>query len=465
MLVPLLAVVLVVVPSLLLAGFVVAEMVPEVVDLLAVGDTLSAALTGAAAVALALIVATGGVVAPLLHIPQLRRWLPQPVSAAAPGPAAAPRAGEPGRDRRLRRTAVTSSEPIMGVKLADVRWDDPAAEPRFAGTRAGTAYDREDVARCGGRVVERLCLDQAADHRCGFYALPDGEALLAELTGAARAEVDEARGWPGVLDACEPTTYVVSVALHGDVIAYDAAVRGQRQTITAIRMPPACARAGCDEAVDAVAAVGRPLGLCTRHATSPDVADRTVSTSEFARRFDIALWPTAVMGRPAPPQPPRASSAAPRSTVTTMADDPAASAPVEHREERVEGWLVGRLDADGRLLTEAHQLTAETWAREPVVATRAACAPAPGQALARVRLGGSVVVRHESVASHDVQIWDLYLPDRCQLDGCQHAAELIDRDGSLAVTRCGAHASEAARPPAEQGAEHGMAIRLAPLPA
>lgn len=355
----------------------------------------------------------------------------------------------------------------MGVKLADVRWDDPAAEPHFAGVSAGTAYHREDAARCGGRVVERLCLDQAADHRCGFYALPDGEALLAELTGACRAEVDEAHGWRGVLDACEPTTHVVTVALHGEVVAYDTAVRGQRQTIAAIQVPPACARAGCDEPVDAVAAVGHPLGLCAGHAASPDVADRTVSTGEFARRFDIALWPTGVTGRPAPPRElHRTGSAAATSTVATTADAGAAPAPVEHRDERVEGWLAGSFDVErGQLLTGPHQLAVDTRAHEPVHATRAAFAPASGDALARVRLGGSVVIRHESVASHDVQIWDLYLPGRCQHRGCRHAAELVDRDGPLAVTRCGAHASEAARPPAQQGAEHGVAIRLEPLPA
>lgn len=433
--------------SALLASFVVGEMVPMVVEVFMNGDDLAALLLATATIAMALIAVMGGVVGPLTHRGELRRRLMESKLATT------------WRSRRLRRQAVTSPEPVMAVKLANVHWDDPDAEPEFSGASAGRVYRREAIAHCGSQPTDALCVDQQSHHRCGFYALANGNALLAELTGLSEAQAVEAYDWRDVLEACDDTTHVVTVALHGEVMTYDTGVRGQRQTVTGIDVPAACHRERCAEPVDAVAAVGYPLVLCARHASSPELAERTLSLDEFARRFDLALRPTTATGRPAS----HPSHHGPSTLVPTpaIAQEPTVDTPVDHSEERVEGWLTGSFDLDGgRLVTDTHQLSADTRTGEPVTAARDVLPPPPGQALARVRLGGEVVVRRKSVTSRDVQIWDLYLPRRCQDANCQHAAQLVDRDASLAVARCRWHASASARPATQLGADHGMAIRL-----
>lgn len=432
--------------SALLARFVTAEMVPAVVDAFASGEAISVLLLSLATMAMALIVVTALVAAPLTQSAELRHRVlgTEPPSEAL--------------RRRLRRNAVASPHPVVGVKLANVHWNAPGEAPWFSGASGGSPYQREDVAHCGHRPVEALCVDQDT-HRCGFYALPHGNALLAELTGLSEAEAVEAYDWRDALEPFGEATHLVTVALHGEVITYDTAVRGQRQTVTAVDLPAACSRAHCDEPVNAVAAVGRPLGLCALHAASPELADRTLPITEFARRFGLALRPTTPTGQPAPP--PGGHRPHPATASPALAEQPTADTPVEHRQERVEGWLAGSFDVDrGQLVTDSHRLDAHTRAAEPVTAARDALSPPSGLTLARVRLGGEVVVRRDSVSSRDVQIWDLYLPERCQLAGCHDAAELVDRDGSLAVARCRAHASGSARPAAQYGADHGVEIRL-----
>lgn len=431
--------------SALLARFVAVEMVPAVVDAFAQGEAVSVLLLSLVTMAMALIVVTALVAAPLTHSAELR----QRVLGTEP-PNEALR-------RQLRRNATASPRPVRGVKLANVHWHAPEQEPEFSGASGGSPYQREDIACCGHRPVDALCVDQDT-HRCGFYALPTGNALLAELTGLSEAEAVDAYDWRDVLEPFGETAHLLTVALHGEVITYDTAARGQCQTVTAVDLPAACSRAHCDEPVDAVAAVGWPLGLCALHASSPEVADHTLALTEFARRFDIALRPTTPIGQPtslreghrlhAPASP-------------ALAEQPAADTPVEHRQERVEGWLAGSFDVDrGQLVTDSHRLDAHTRAAEPVTAARDGLSPPSGLALARVRLGGEVVVRRRSVSSRDVQLWDLYLPEHCQLANCQDAAELVDRDGSLAIARCRTHASESARPASHYGADHGVEIKL-----
>lgn len=65
---------------------------------------------------------------------------------------------------------------------------------------------------------------------------------------------------------------MVHVAMHGNVICYERAIRSEGQTVIAIDVPAACAQESCEEPVVAVAAVGWPLGLCTAHADEPDMA-------------------------------------------------------------------------------------------------------------------------------------------------------------------------------------------------
>lgn len=431
--------------SALLARFVAVAMVPAVVDAFAQGEAISVLLLSLATMALALIVVTALVAAPLTHSAELR----QRVLGTEP-PSEALR-------RRLRRDATASPRPVTGVKLAHVHWTAPDQEPEFSGASGHTRYQREDVAHCGHRPVDALCVDQDT-HRCGFYALPTGNALLAELTGLSEAEAVDAYDWRDVLERFDETAHLVTVALHGEVITYDTAARGQRQTVTAVDLPADCSRAHCDEPVDAVAAVGAPLGLCALHASSPEVADRALSLTEFARRFDIALRPTTPTGQPTSPPDGRRPHAPASPAVAEPATD---DTPVEHRRERVEGWLAGSFDVDrGQLVTDRHRLDAHTHAAEPVTAARDTLSPPSGLALARVRLGGEVMIRRDSVSSRDVQVWDLYLPEHCQLAGCHDAAELVDRDGPLAVARCRTHASESARPAAQYGADHGVEIRL-----
>lgn len=447
MLLWILGLLLVLAASALLGSFVTVEMIPEAVEAFANGEAGSVLLLSLVIMALVAIIVVGVTAGPVTQHAELRRRLrDSPLAIAL-------------NRRRLRRNAATAPEPVVGVKLANVHWHDTRAEPEFSGASAGNPYQRDDLAYCGHQPTDRLCVDQHADHRCGFYALPTGTALLAELTGLSEAQAVDAYDWCDVLEPFHETTHVVTVALHGEVMTYDAAVRGQRQTVIAIDLPATCSRQHCDGPVDAVAAVGYPLGLCALHAASPELAERTLPIDEFAWRFDIALHPTTPTGHPAP----RPDHQRRNEWVATaaLAEAPSADMPVEHRDDRVEGWLTGSFDIErGQLITDGHRLSADTHANEPVVATREALAPPSGQALARVRLGGEVVVRRASVSSRDVQVWDLYLPARCQHAACHQAGDLVDRDGALAVTRCRSHASRSARPPAQYGADHGVAIQL-----
>lgn len=444
MLLWILALLLVLAASGLLAGFVTLEMIPQIAEAFGDGEAVSVMLSSFAALAIALIALVGVLAVPMMLYSELRRRLAESKLVAA------------WHERRLRQNAVTSAEPVTGVKLANVHWHATDQEPAFSGASGGSAYRRDDTAQCEHSPTDRLCVDQHTRHRCGFYALPTGNELLAELTGLSQAQAVESYDWRDALEPFDETTHVVTVALHGEVMAYDAGVRGQRQTVTAIDLPAVCTRDHCEGPVDAVAALGSPGALCALHAASPDLAGRTLSLEEFARRFDIALRPTTPTGRPAP----RAEGQRDASGAGG-AEGPSADTPVEHRSERIEGWLAGSFDVErGHLITETHLLSAGTRAADPVTAARHAPTPPPGQALARVRLGGEVVVRRQSISSHDVQVWDLYLPDQCQHAGCHQPAELVDRDGSLAVTRCRSHASPLARPAAQYGADHGMAIQL-----
>lgn len=440
-----LALLLVLAASGLLAGFVTLEMIPQITDAFADGEAVSVMLSSFAALAIALIAVVGVLAVPMTLYSELRRRLADSKLATA------------WHERRLRQNAATSAEPVTGVKLANVHWHAPDEEPAFSGASGGSAYRRDDTAQCEHQPADTLCVEQHPRHRCGFYALPTGNALLAELTGLSQAQAVESYDWRDALEPFDETTHVVTVALHGEIMAYDAGVRGQCQTVTAIDLPAVCTRERCEGPVDAVAALGSPVALCALHAASPDLAGRTLPLEEFARRFDIALRPTTPSGRPAP----RAEPARRDTPITAVAESPRADTPVEHSSERMEGWLAGSFDVErGHLITETHLLSADTRATDPVTATREAPTPPPGQALARVRLGGEVVVRRQSVSSRDVQVWDLYLPDDCQHAGCHQPAELVDRDGSLAVTRCHSHASPLARPAAQYGADHGMAIQL-----
>lgn len=451
MLLWILGLLLVLAPSAVFAGFVVVEVVPEVVGALVDGDELVALLLAPAIVAMAVIAVTPVVAvlgALLTRDVELRRRLVESQLATALW------------RWHLRLEAVSCSEPVVGVKLANVHWQDADAPPEFSGAGGGNPYGGDDIARCGNGVVDRLCVSQHRDHRCGFYALPTGNALLAELTGLAEAQAVEAYDWRDVLEPFDDTTHVVTVALHGEVVTYDAAMRGQRQTVTAIDLPATCARQRCDAPVEVVAAVGYPLGLCGRHGASRELACRTLPLAEFAQRFGMELRPTSPTGRPAPHCHGHRRHA--REAAPAVDQELPAAMPVEHRDERVEGWLAGSFDLElGQLVTDSHRPEAETHAHEPVTAARETPVPASRQALARVRLGGEVVVRRTSLSSRHVEVWDVYLPERCQHSGCRRASQLVDRDGSLAVTRCRPHASETARPATQLGAEHGMAIRLA----
>lgn len=440
-----LALLLVLAASGLLAGFVTLEMLPQIVEAFGDGEAVSVMLLSFAALAIALIAAVGVLAVPVTLYSELRRRLAASKFAMAR------------HERRLRQRAATTAEPVTGVKLANVHWHAADEEPAFSGASGGSTYRRDDTAQCEHKPSGTLCVDQHTSHRCGFYALPTGNALLAQLTGLSQAQAVDSYDWRDALEPFEETTHVVTVALHGEVMAYDAGLRGQRQTVTAIDLPAVCSRERCEGPVDAVAALGSPVALCALHAASPDLAGRTLPLGEFARRFHIALRPTTPTGRPVP----RAEPSRGDTPVIALAESPSADTPVEHSSERIEGWLAGSFDIErGHLITETHQLSADTRPTDPVTATREAPTPPPGQALARVRLGGEVVVRRQTVSSRDVQVWDLYLPDDCQHAGCHEPAELVDRDGSLAVTRCRSHASPLARPAAQYGADHGMAIQL-----
>lgn len=443
MLLWILAVAIVLAAAAVLGYLVATMMVPEVAQAFVNGDETAALLMSAVTVALVAIavlaVAAGlrghheAVRARLATSPLVGRW----------------------RRRRLRSQALASADPVLGVKLGEVRWDDPAAEPRFAGASGGNPYARADVAHCGGQLATTLCVDQHADHRCGFYAVPSRAELLAELTGQRAPDPAE---WSRALASVDTATHVLTVALHGEVISYDHALRGQRQTVTAIDVPARCTQEWCGAPLAAVAALGHPVALCALHASSPELAAHTLPVAEFERRFDVALRPTTETGESVDRSDLRRR---PTGTPVAEPDAPAPGTPVDHRAERVEGWIAGSYDLEhGQLVTDDHRLDVDVRTDVPVTARRAAPALQPGQALARVRLGGEVTVRRDSVASRDVQMWDLYLPAQCQRAGCDEPAELVDADGSRAVARCRAHASEQARPAEQHSAAHGVAVQL-----
>lgn len=447
MLIWIIALVLILGASALIARLVAVGLLPEVTDAFVNGDEVSALVLGAVTIAMMLIVFMALVVGPLSYHGDIRQRIARskPVTAW--------------RQRQLRSNATTSPEPVLGVKLANVHWSDPDTAPHFSGASGGNAYQREDIAHCDNRQNDTLCFDQRPDHRCGFYAVTTGPALLAELTATPEQQAVERYDWRDALEPFEPTTHVVTVALHGEVMVYNPALRAQRQTVTGIDLPATCGAADCHGSVDAVAAVGYPLGLCAPHASSPELVASSLPLDEFARRFDIALRPTTPTGQPVPR--PDHTQLAPVPQPSVDEQEQSLHTPVEHRGERVEGWLSGSFDLErGQFVAGPHRLTVDTHVDEPITAAREAGPPSPGEALARLRLGGEVVVRRGSVSSQDVQIWDLYLPATCQHADCDQRGELVDRDGSLAVTRCLAHAGPAARPAEQHSADHGMAIQL-----
>lgn len=153
---------------------------------------------------------------------------------------------------------------------------------------------------------------------------------------------------------------------------------------------------------------------------------------EFARRYHIDIRPVMADGTPVIPDAPTSGAANHDRAATDWASAPV----VDHTDDRIDGWIAGGLDpVGGEFVTDGHRLTAHTLTAQPVSASRRPPASLHQQALARVRLGGEVIVHHQSVASRDVQVWDLHLPERCQYPDCDRLAAMVDRGDAFVESR------------------------------